>query len=197
MGAAQFVVRTFPKHTHRQDTNGTETYVVWDRCKVSTSVVYPGITFKDVCADADLKMAASNNNGQSWTIADVDIGTPDQFQPWIGTDTATNIVNIVYYSSEPDPLQHRSRVLLRQILPGNSTPDPVGAAQTITTVGLDPAADPFLQGIYIGDYIGVSARAAGGGGSRAYIHYTHSAVSGTYNGARDPEQNNHLSRFDY
>jgi hypothetical protein len=93
-------------------------------------------------------------------------------------------------------LQHRSKVLLRQILPGNSTPDPVGASQTITTVGLDPAADPFLQGIYIGDYIAVSARAAAGG-SRAYIHYTHSSVLGIYNGARDPEQNNHLSRFDY
>jgi hypothetical protein len=86
--------------------------------------------------------------------------------------------------------------VLRQILPGNSTPDQVSAAQIITTVGLDPAADPFLQGIYIGDYIGVSARAASGG-SRAYIHYTHSGVPGTYNGVKDPEQNNHLSRFDY
>ena len=61
---------------------------------------------------------------------------------------------------------------------------------------MDPAADPFLQGIYMGDYIGLSAR-AGLGGSRAYIHYTHSAIAGIYNGARDPEQNNHLSRFDY
>jgi hypothetical protein len=129
-------------------------------------------------------------------VADADIGAQDQFQPWIGTDAATNIVNIVYYSSQSDSLQHRSKVLLRQILPGSSTPDPVGAAQTITSVGLDSAADPFLQGIYIGDYIGLSARAASGG-SRAYIHYTHSAVSGTYNGAKDPEQNNHLSRFDY
>ena len=196
LGAAQFVIRTFPKHTHRQDANGTETYVVWDRCKVSTSVVYPGVTFTNVCADADLKMAASNNNGQTWTVAALDIGAQDQFQPWIGTDTATNIVNIVYYSTQSDALQHRSKVLLRQILPGTSTPDPAGPAQTITTVGLDPAADPFLQGIYIGDYIGVSAR-AGSGGSRAYIHYTHSAVAGTYNGAKDPEQNNHLSRFDY
>jgi hypothetical protein len=61
---------------------------------------------------------------------------------------------------------------------------------------MDPAADPFLQGIYMGDYIAVSARAESSG-SRAYIHYTHSAVAGIYNGARDPEQNNHLSRFDY
>ena len=126
----------------------------------------------------------------------MDTGAQDQFQPWIGTDTATNIVNIVYYSSQADAFQHRSKVVLRQISPGNSTPDPVGAAQIITTVGVDPAADPFLQGIYMGDYIGVSARGVSGG-SRAYIHYTHSTVPGTFNGAKDPEQNNHLSRFDY
>ena len=196
LAAAQFVIRTFPKHTHRLDANGTETYVVWDRCKVSTSVAYPGITFTNVCADADLRMAASSNNGQTWILADVDVAAQDQFQPWIGTDAGTNIVNIVYYSSQSDSLQHRSKVVLRQILPGSSTPDPVGAAQTITSAGMDPAADPFLQGIYIGDYIGVAARAAGGR-SRAYIHYMHSAVSGTYNGVKDPEQNNHLSRFDY
>ena len=196
LGAGEFVIRTFPKHTHRQDTNGIETYVVWDRCKVSTSVTYPGVTFTNVCGDADLKMAASNNNGQTWTVAAVDVGVQDDFQPWIGTDTSTNIVNIAYYSTQGDALQHRAKVLLRQILPGSSTPDPVGPPQTITTVGLDPAADPFLQGIYIGDYIGISARAASGK-SRAYIHYTHSAVMGIYKAARDPEQNNHLSRFDY
>ena len=176
LAAAQFVIRTFPKHTHRQDTNGTETYVVWDRCKVSTSVVYPGMTFTNVCADADLKMAASNNNGQTWTLADLDTGTQDPFQPWISTDTSTNIVNIVYYSSQGDALQHRSKVVLRQILPGSSTPNPAGAAQTITTVGMDPAADAFLQGIYIGDYIGMSVRAASGGSRRLHsLHAQHRA----------------------
>jgi hypothetical protein len=38
---------------------------------------------------------------------------------------------------------------------------------------------------------------ARGSGYTNHIHYTHSSVLGTYNGARDPEQNNHLSRFDY
>jgi hypothetical protein len=194
--AAQFVMHTFPKHTHRQDANGIETYVVWDRCKVSTAVVYPGVTFADVCPDADLVMAASNNNGQTWTFGTVDTGVQDQFQPWVTTDTSTNIVNIAYYSSQSDAFQHRSKILLRQILPGSSTPDPVSAAQIITTVPMDPAADSFLQGIYIGDYIGLAARGVSGG-SRAYIHYTHTAITGTYNGVKDPEENNHLSRFDY
>jgi hypothetical protein len=194
--AVQSVMHTFPKHSHRRDSNGIETYVVWDRCKVSTAVAYPGLTFVDVCPDADLVMAASNDNGQNWAFAVVDAGVQDQFQPSIATDLSTNIVNIAYYSSQADRFQHQSRILLRQILPGPSTPDPVTSPQVITTVPMDPSADPFLQGIYIGDYMGLAARGVPGG-SRAYIHYTHTAAGGLYNGVRDPEENNHLSRFDY
>lgn len=194
--AAQFVLRTFPKHVHRQDENGIETYVVWERCKVSTAVKYPGLTFVNVCPDSDLLMAASNDNGGAWSFADFDTGPQDQFQAALATDASTNVVNIAYYSSEADAFQHRSRVLLRQILPGGSTPDPLTDPATITSVPMDPNTDPFLQGIFIGYYIGVAARGAPGG-SEAYIHYTHTAVKGIYHGAADPEQNNHLSRFDY
>lgn len=194
--AAQFVLRTFPKHTHRQDQNGIETYVVWERCKVSAAVKYPGLTFVSICPDADLVMAASSDNGGTWNFAGLDTGPQDQFQAAIATDPFTNIVNIAYYSSQADAFQHRSRVLLRQILPGPSTPDPVTDPVTITAVPMDPNTDPFLQGIFIGYYIGVAAR-GGPAGSETYIHYTHTAVKGLYHGAADPEQNNHLSRFDY
>jgi hypothetical protein len=194
--AAQFVLHTFPKHTHRQDQNGIETYVVWERCKVSTVIKFPGLAFDTQCPDADLVMAASNDNGQTWHFANVDVGPQDQFQPAVSADPSTNIVNIAYYSSQADPFQHRAKVLLRQILPGASTPDPVTNATAITTIAMDPNTDPFLQGIFIGYYIGVSARGVAGG-SRAYIHYMHTAVPGIYNGVSDPEQNNHLSSFDY
>ena len=194
--AAQFVLRTFPKHAHRQDQNGIETYVVWERCKVSTAVKYPGLTFVNVCPDADLVMAASNDNGATWNFGEVDSGPQDQFQAAIASDPSTNVVNIAYYSSQADAFQHRSQVLLRQILPGPSTPDPVTDPVAITTVPMDPNTDPYLQGIFIGYYIGVAAR-GGPGGSQTYIHYTHTAVKGIYHGATDPEQNNHLSRFDY
>ena len=48
----------------------------------------------------------------------------------------------------------------------------------------------------MGSYIGIYARSTPGG-SRAYVHHTHTAVNGVYNGVPAPEQNNHLSRFDY
>ena len=196
LAAAQFVLHTFPKHTHRQDQNGTETYVVWERCKVSTVINFPGLAFDTQCPDADLVMAASNDNGKTWHFANVDAGPQDQFQPALSTDPSTNIVNIAYHSSQADPFQHRAQVLLRQILPGASTPDPVTSATTITTTAMDPNTDPSLQGVFIGYYIGVSTRGVAGG-SRAYIHYMHTAVPGIYNGVSDPEQNNHLSSFDY
>lgn len=47
----KFVLDTFPKHAHRQDANGIETYVIWDRCKVPTAIPYPGLTFVGRCPD--------------------------------------------------------------------------------------------------------------------------------------------------
>jgi len=87
-------------------------------------------------------------------------------------------------------------VLLVQIAPGPATPDPVGAAQTLTTVGMEPSGDFFLRDTFIGNRIGVSARGTANS-SRAYVHYVHNAVNGVYNGASAPEQNNHMSQFSY
>jgi hypothetical protein len=193
----KFVLSTFPRHVHRQDANGTETYVVWDRCKVSTAVPYPGLTFVGRCVDADIVMAASADNGRTWRFAGLDTSAQDQFQPWVSRDRATNVIHVGYYTTNDDILfQHRARVALRQILPGGSTPDPPTAAEVITTVPIEPNGDPVLQGIFIGHYLGVSAR-TGASGVRVYVHYTHTAEPGTYNGVSDPEQNNHLSRIDY
>ena len=190
LAATGFPFATFPKHDHRQDQNGVETYVVWDRCKVGL------IAGGGICPDADVSLAASNDNGQTWTFGNVDANAGDQYFPWIVTDVFTNIVNVAYYSTTGDSMNHRPKVLLVQIAPGPSTPDPVGVAQTLTTIGMEPSGDFFLRDTFIGNRIGVSARGTSIG-SRAYVHYMHNAVNGIYNGAAAPEQNNHLSQFSY
>jgi hypothetical protein len=190
LAASQFLIATSAKHDHRQDQNGVETYLVWDRCKVAL------IQGGDVCPDADVLLSASNDNGRTWHLGNVDVSTGDQYFPWISTDKSTNVVNIAYYSTVGDTMNHRAKVLLRQILPGPSTPDPVTAAQTLTTTAMEPAGDFFLRNTFIGDRIGLSARGTLAG-SRAYVHYMHNAVNGSYNGALAPEQNNHLSLFTY
>lgn len=189
LAAANFQITTFPKHDHRQDANGVETYVVWDRCKVQN------IQGGDLCPDADIRLAASANNGNTWNFGSVDTGAGDQYFPAIRTDSS-NTVNIAYMSAEADPMRHRARVILRQIAPGPATPDATGKALIIAAAAMDPSGDLFFGDAYIGSYIGIAARATPSG-NHAYVHYTHTIVNGVYNGAAAPEQNNHLSRFDY
>jgi len=191
LAASQFFIETMVRHAHRVDANGVETYVVWDRCHV------PPFNHGMICPDADISLAASNNNGATWQFGTVDNGSGDQYFPAIVTDPATNIVNIAYYSTTGDVLNHRAKVVLRQIPPGPQTPDPVGIAQILTSVPMEPAADFFLDDSFIGNFIGVAARTITTAGGRAYVHYMHNIVNGIYNGAAAPEQNNHLSRFDY
>jgi len=190
LAASQFAISTTVRHAHRVDANGVETYVVWDRCHV------PAYNSGSICPDADVILAASNDNGVTWHSGSVDTATGDQYFPAIATDTATNVVNIVYYSTAGDAMNHRAKVVLRQIPPGSATPDPPGAIQTLTSVPMEPAADFMLGDISIGSFIGVASRTTSSG-SRAYVHYMHNAVNGTYNGAPAPEQNNHLVRFNY
>jgi hypothetical protein len=185
-----FTFATFPKHDHRVDQNGVETYLVWDRCKVRL------IAGGGICPDADVSLAASNNNGRTWSFGNVDVKAGDQYFPWVVTDVFTNIVNVAYYSTTGDSMNHRPKVLLVQIAPGPATPDPVGATQTLTTAGMEPSGDFFLRDSFLGNRIGVSARGTSIG-SRAYVHYVHNAVNGIYNGAVTPEQNNHMSQFSY
>ena len=190
LAVSNFQVTTFPKHDHRVDTNGTETYVIWDRCKV------PNIQGGGVCPDSDIRLAVSINNGTSWTFGSVDTGDGDQYFPAIRTDTS-NLVNIAYMSAQADTgLNHRPQVVLRQIAPGPATPDPVGGAVILTTTAMEPSADFFFGDAFVGSYIGVSGRLTPTG-RHAYVHHTHTIVNGIYNGAAAPEQNNHLSRFDY
>lgn len=193
LGAQDFRIATYPKHDHRIDQNGIETYVVWDRCKVEP-------VFGSLCPDADVVMKASANNGATWSaLTCVDCSAQDQFFPWLRTDRSRNIVNIVYYTSVADPVfQHRVQVFLRHINPGLGTPNLPSDTHVLTTVLDDPNGDLLLGGFFFGDYIGVAARGTGAdGSSRAYAHYTYNTVQGIYNGISNPEQNNHLSRVDY
>jgi hypothetical protein len=192
LAAQSFPVATYPQHAHRVDSNGTETYVVWDRCKVAPIGGF-------VCPDADVVMKASRSNGTNWSgVSDVHTGVQDQFLPAVRTDSSRNIINIAHYSSSQDTtFQRRLRVILHHILPGGGTPDPLDS-HTVTTLMDDPSGDPQLRGAQFTDYLGLAARGTGADGqSRAYVHHTAHNVQGTYGGIPVPESNNHLSRLDY
>jgi hypothetical protein len=189
LAVSNFLITTYPKHDHRVGASGVESYVVWDRCKVQN------IQGGGVCPDSDIRYALSTNNDTSWNFGFVDTNTGDQYFPAIRADSS-NVLNIAYMSAQNDAgLNHRSQVLLRQI-PVGLTPDQVTTAVVITSTAMEPSGDFFFGDAYIGNYIGVAARMTPTG-RHAYVHHTHTIVNGVYNGVSAPEQNNHLSRFDY
>ncbi|HJY79895.1 MAG TPA: hypothetical protein VKK81_02265, partial [Candidatus Binatia bacterium] len=194
LGAEQFPISTYPKHDHRVDANGTETYVMWDRCKVAL------IAF-GVCPDADVVMRASKDNGATWAgLVNVVAGDHnDQFFPAIKTDRSRNIVNITYYSSQNDlTFQHRVQVFLNHINPGAATPDPINDTHVITSLLDDPSSDPFVGGGFFGDYIGVAARGSGiDGKSHAYVGFTYNDVGKNCGGVVCPQQDNKLQLLVY
>ena len=199
-------VTTHPKHDHRQDANGTETYVVWEQCKVSIQGgISPPYPF---CPDADVMMAATRNDGATWSAPTcVACGAEDQFFPAIKTDRSRNIVNIAFTARRSDPtFQRRARLFLTHINPGTATPDPVTDIHMLTTLLNDLEAGPTAPVDHRSEhlrcssarYIGLAARGTGAdGGSRAYVHFTYNNIQGLYSGILVPELNNHLGRLDY
>ena len=199
LGVQPFAAPTYPSHDHRVDANGTETYVVWARCKVG---IQPELGER--CADADIVMAASSNGGQTWSApACVACGFQDQFLPVARSDRARNIINVLYYTSENDAVfQRRVQVFLAQIRPGPATPDAAGEPHILTTLLNDPSGDHRIglgESAFTG-FIGIAARGTGSGASRAYAHYAYNNINALFPGPPTvglPDQNNHLTRLDY
>jgi hypothetical protein len=184
------LVATFPKHAHRVDAGVTQTFVVWDRCKVGMSSF--------LCPDADIRMKYSIDGGKTWKgPVNVDVSADDQFFPSITTDSSRRTVNIAYLNNHVDPVfQHRFLVNLVQITPGNTTPT---APIAITSTPNDSSGTPLLIMVTgQGDSIGLAARGTGAAGaSRIYASYGYNLRPGTYSGVPGPQQDDYLTRLTY
>jgi hypothetical protein len=186
-----FLVVTFPKHTHRVDGGVTQTFVVWDRCKVG------GSSF--ICPDADITMKYSVNGGATWVgPVSVDVSADDQFFPAITTDSNRRTVNIAYFNNHVDPkFQHLVLVDLVQIIPGSTTPT---APMAITSTPNDNSSGTTERLITLGqgDSIGLAARGTGApGASRLYASYGYNLRPGTYSGVAGPQEDDYLTRLTY
>ena len=137
----------------------------------------------------------ATGNPLGWTpVSNVSPASHDQVMPWVKTDSSRNIINIAYLSSEADLDGHLLQVMRTEIDPPATTPN--GSFQTITPIPADPAADLFLAGGFIGDYIGLAVQ-GDGSNSRAYFGFTGELYEGIAMQVSNPEQNNLLSALDY
>jgi len=174
------------------DGGVTQTFVVWDHCKVKSSFI---------CPDADIYMMYSVNGGATWLgPVSVDVSADDQFFPAITTDSNRRTVNIAYFNNHVDPkFQHLVLVDLVQIIPGSTTPT---APMAITSTPNDNSSSTSGRFITLsvgqGDSIGLAARGTGTpGASRLYASYGYNLRPGTYGGVAGPQEDDYLTRLVY
>ena len=168
-----------------------------------------------VCPDADVMMAASRDDGVTWSAPPVcplrrrRTSSCPRSRPTAPVTSSTSPITALGV----DPtFQRRSRISSPISVPGPATPDRVTDYHQITSLpndleaGPHPTqwtdhlpAPPFQEiGRFVGALgsIGLAARGTGAdGGSRAYVHFTYNNIQGLYRGIPVPELNNHLGRL--
>jgi hypothetical protein len=196
--ANYFRVDTYPVHDQRLNGDHYDEFVVWSRCKADPYFLM-GDWLVITCNDADLVMTSSATDGAGnplgWSpIGDLTSKAHDQLMPWIKTDHSRDVVNISFLSAERDPNGHLLQVVRTAIDSGSTKSN--GSFITVTPTPADPAADFFLAGSFIGDYIGMAVK-GDGQNSRVYFGFTGQIYEGVSMGVSNHEQNNLLSAIDY
>jgi hypothetical protein len=192
----------FPKHANRLEADGktVTTFLIYDRCR---SIIGKATLFAPVCSKVDVLLSTSVDNGATWSSPRLVSGaTGHQYMGAIRTEPSTAITSIAYYSTQKDPFEQRTQVVLNQIAAGSTT---IGPATTLTSGLNDPSSgiadltEPGGSGVVdYGDRIGLAAAGTGTKGqSRLYVHYTWNSVPGISNGVSQPDSNNTLVPFSY
>ncbi len=135
--------------------------VVWNECAVQGA---PLDIFSSGCNQPFVRAAFTDATTMAgpWTALNV---TSNGFFPTVSIDPTKGTVNIGYYSTANDPLAHRLDLFVAQF-PSGAFPG-TAVITRITSVSDEPDDDPFIGGIFFGDYIQATANAG-----TLYIHYT-------------------------
>ncbi len=106
------------------------------------------------CGQSAILLTKSTDNGQTWTKPTTLSHPAVNDQPYVTVDTQTGTVDVVYYTTQYDPFNHRIDVV-------TSTSDNAGRTftqQRLTTVSNEPDSDPnmynyIIQGGFGGSFI--------------------------------------------
>jgi hypothetical protein len=201
--AHKFTVWTKPSHAERFNpaTGKYEVFVAWANCGEDNQVPVGQVAFLADCPDANVVMAYSPTddagNALAWSpVIPVNTHIHDQLIPTVRSDRETNLVHIVYYSSENDPAGELLQLMESRVEPDSyAAGPPIALAKTL----FDPMADFFLQGggpdgfgdVIIGTQIGIAARSG-----RTYVHSVATSIPGNFGnpGTLNSGYNNLLTR---
>jgi hypothetical protein len=179
--ANDFRVATYPKHDVRLVNGRPVVSVVWDACRARPLDV--------ICEEPSIKIRSTTNLGVSFGATRTLSAGGDNYFPTIANDPRGNNLAVAWYTNRYDPIFHNRQDV--ELVTVSGTTGGVVRRQRVTRVSNETEADPLLGGVFIGDYLEVTANRG-----QAWVHYNanerHVALLGE--GLPIPQQDNYLTR---
>jgi len=170
---------TIPKNDVKMVHGHPRLFVVWESCLTRLF---------GVCEEPRINLARSDDFGARWTRTVLSHGG-DNYYPTISEDRGGPTLAVAWYTNRHDQVFHnRQDVELASVDPSTGT---VVNRQRLTPVSNETEADPFLRGLFIGDYFEVFAQRG-----VAYVHYNanYRSVRVLGQGVPIPQQDNYLTK---
>jgi len=177
-----FRAATQPKVAVADVHGSPRVFVTWEGCRYRV--------FSDaVCEGTEIKLTHSDDLGESWSRPAVVSAAADNYFATIASDPSRAEVVVAYYTTRFDP-EFLNRQDVELVVMDDATVR-VKSRLRVTPTSNEPEADPFLGGLFIGDYIQVVAQHG-----VAYIHYTanYDKESMVGEGPPVPQQDNFVIR---
>jgi len=171
---------TIPKNDVKMVHGHPRLFVIWEGCLARPAGV--------VCEEPRINLARSDDFGRSWRRTVLSVGG-DNYYPTISENRGGPTLAAAWYTNRHDRRFHsRHDVELASVDPSSGV---VVRRQRLTPVSNETDADPFLLGLFIGDYFEVFAQRG-----VAYVHYNanYRFVRVLGQGFPVPQQDNYLTK---
>ena len=147
--ANDFRISTYPKNEVVDVGGGLQrVFVVWDGCQFRP--------LGTVCEEPQIKLAWSDDNGQTWQGPKVLSQGGDNYFPTISHNGAGQLA-VAWFTNRFDTQFHAQQDV--ELLKVDASTVGAGAPTRLTDPSNQTTADPILGGLFIGDYIDVFANA--------------------------------------
>jgi hypothetical protein len=178
--ANDFRTGTQFKNTVKLVAGKPRVYVTWERCTARVLEV--------ICEEPKIMLTWSADQGRTWSPPRPISAGGDNYFPELDTDPTTGVIVGAWYTNRFDPIFHNRQDVELVRLRNDGT---VVWRHRVSKISNETEADPLLGGVFIGDYLEVTANQGG-----AWVHYNanerHVALLG--DGLPIPQQDNYLTR---
>ncbi len=179
--ANDFRVATYPKSEVKIVNGQPRVYVVWEGCRARP--------LDSICEEPQVKLRYSDSFGRGWSNTKILSASGDNYFTTISRNPGARGLAVAWFTNRHDGVFHnRQDIELVKINPDGQ----VRSRARLTHPSNESESDPLLGGVFIGDYIEVTAR--NNVAAVAYNANYRSEPLGLDDGLPVPQQDNYLSK---